>query len=251
MSHHEECINAMWEEIEGKKLEYVQSSEGTVSHLSEEERWSEFVEKYKYRNYTIQSEFGIIDMSKDAMKDVANGEFLTYDEYLKALFNSRNSIRSSFGYCYYSYASCEFKGQISRFNEKKGKVIFKRIYISGMLMDGDVYEGKEDHVWMDSEPFKKYQVGDCLSFEGTIYRYLKTRNGKQIAFGIREPFNITKIEQYDLPTDDDMLMQVVDQIICETCIYHEHCYMRMCIADEEWREEMRRKLFAVMKRKGD
>lgn len=44
-------------------------------------------------------------------------------------------------------------------------------------MDGDCYEGKEDHVWMDIEPF-------------------------------------------------------------EDCMFNEHCYMGMCIANVEWREEM-------------
>lgn len=114
-------------------------------------------------------------------------------------------------------------------------------------MDGDCYEGKEDHVWMDIEPFEKYQEGDCLSFGGEIYRYLKTRNGKQISFGIRKPYDISKVEAYELPSDDDMIMQAVDQMICEVCMFKEHCYMGMCIANEEWREEMRKTLFNAAK----
>lgn len=74
------------------------------------------------------------------------------------LFNSRNIIRHCFEYCYYSNAWCDFKGRISRFDKKKGKVIFNCIYVSGGLMDGDCYEGKEEHVWMDIEPFEEYQV---------------------------------------------------------------------------------------------
>ena len=70
-------------------------------------------------------------------------------------------------------------------------------------MDGDCYEGTEDHVWMD---------------------------GKQISFGIREPYHIIQIESYELPSDDDMIMQAVDQMICEVCMFNEHCYMEMCIA---------------------
>lgn len=71
-------------------------------------------------------------------------------------------------------------------------------------MDGDCYEGKEDHVWMD-------------------------------------------IESYELPTDDDMIMQAVDRMICEVCLFNEHCYMGMCIANEEWREGMRKTLFVAVK----
>ena len=240
MNHYEEGINAMWEEIEGKSPE-------PIHQLSDEEKWKKFVKEYSHSGYLVQSEFGAIDTSDEAMKDVFNGEKLTYEEYLQALFNSRNERRHCFEYCYYSNAWCNFKGQISRFDKKKGKVIFNRIYISGWLMDGDCYEGKEDHVWMDSEPFKKYQVGESLSFEGEIYRYLKTGKGKQILFGIREPHNISKIEDYELPSDDDMIRQSVDQLICEVCMFNEHCYMGMCIASKEWREEMRQTMFEVVK----
>lgn len=240
MNHYEEGINAMWEEVEGKTSEII-------SRPSDEERWKELVEEYSHSGYHLQTEFGIIDMSNDAMKDVVGGEDLSYEEYLQAVFNSRNIRRHCFEYCYYSNAWCEFKGQISRFDKKKGKVIFNRIYISGGLMDGDCYEGKEDHVWMDIEPFGEYQEGDCLSFGGEIYRYLKTRDGKQISFGIRKPYDISKIESYELPTDDDMIMQAVDRMICEVCMFNEHCYMGMCIANKEWRDEMRRTLFATAK----
>ena len=175
MNHYEEGINAMWEEVEGKTSEIL-------SRPSDEERWKELVEEYSHCGYHLQTEFGIIDMSNDAMKDVVGGEDLSYEEYLQAVFNSRNIRRRCFEYCYYSNTWCEFKGQICRFDKKKGKVIFNRIYISGGLMDGDCYEGKEDHVWMDIEPFEKYQEGDCLSFGGEIYRYLKTRHGLKEKF---------------------------------------------------------------------
>ena len=240
MNHYEEGINAMWEEVEGKSSE-------PISQLSDEERWKELVDEYSHSGYQLQTEFGIIDMSDDAMKDVVGGEDLSYEEYLQAVFNSRNIRRHCFEYCYYSNAWCNFKGQINRFDKKKGKVIFNRIYISGGLMDGDCYEGKEDHVWMDIKPFESYQEGDCLSFGGEVYRYLKTRNGKQISFGIRVPYDISKIETYELPTDDDMLMQAVDKMICEVCMFNEHCYMGMCIANKEWRDEMRKTLFNAAK----
>ncbi|HAI92880.1 MAG TPA: hypothetical protein DCM21_10205 [Butyrivibrio sp.] len=240
MNHYEEGINAMWEEVEGKSTE-------PIHQPSDEERWKELVEEYSHSDYHLQTEFGIIDMSDDAMKDVYNGENLSYEEYLQALFNSRNARRHCFEYCYYSKAWCDFKGQISRFDKKKGKVVFNRIYISGGLMDGDCYEGKEDHVWMSIEPFADYKEGDCLSFGGEIYRYLKTGNGRQISFGIRKPCDVKKIESYELPSDDDMLMQFVDQLVCEVCMFNEHCYMGMCIANEEWREGMRKTLFNAAK----
>ncbi|MBS7403364.1 MAG: hypothetical protein KIG37_07485, partial [Oscillospiraceae bacterium] len=72
MNHYEEGINAMWEDVEGKKPEPV--------HLpSDEERWKEFVEEYSHSGYLVQSEFGAIDTTDDAMKDVAGGENLSYE----------------------------------------------------------------------------------------------------------------------------------------------------------------------------
>ena len=72
MNHYEEGINAMWEDVEGKKPEPV--------HIpSDEERWKEFVEEYSHSGYLVQSEFGAIDTSEDAMKDVAGGENLSYE----------------------------------------------------------------------------------------------------------------------------------------------------------------------------
>ena len=242
MNHYEEGIKEMQEDVKIRNSEIIQQQ-------SDEERWKEFVEEYSHSGYLVQSEFGIIDMSEDAMKDVHNGEKLTYEEYLQALFNSRNNRRHSFEYCYYSNAWYCFKGQISRFDKKKGKVIFNRIYISGGFMNGDYYEGKEDHVWMDSNPFEIYDVGDSLSFGGEIYRYLKTRNGKQISFGIREPHDISKIESYELPSDDDMIIQTVDQMICEICMFNEHCYMGNCIANKKWRKKMQKTLFDAAKGK--
>ena len=39
MNHYEEGIDAMWEEVEGKKPE-------SIHQPSDKERWKEFVEKY-------------------------------------------------------------------------------------------------------------------------------------------------------------------------------------------------------------
>ena len=84
MNHYEEGINAMREEVEGKSTE-------PIHQPSDEERWKELVDEYSHRDYHLQMEFGTIDMSDDAMKDVYNGENLSYEEYLQALFNSRNA----------------------------------------------------------------------------------------------------------------------------------------------------------------
>ena len=86
-----------------------------------------------------------------------------------------------------------------------------------------MFDDKEDHVWMDKSGFEKYNVGDSVSFCAEVYRYVKTGNGKLIDYGLRNPTGIQKIEAYELPSDDELIMQEVEQLICETCFLSEQC----------------------------
>jgi hypothetical protein len=106
-----------------------------------------------------------------------------------------------------------------------------------MYHDGISFFGKEDHVWMDKEPFANYSVGDCLRFSADICRYLRTGNGKSIDYDLEKPRLIRKIPSYEVPTDQELVDQQIEQIVCETCRYYEHCYMGMCIANEHERKE--------------
>lgn len=76
---------------------------------------------------------------------------------------------------------------------------------------------------MPKEGFEDYKVGDCLTFFAEVYRYVKTGNGKRIDFALRNPKGIKKIDSYELPTDDELMLQSIDAIICETCYLNEHC----------------------------
>ena len=185
--------------------------------------------KRKDANYmakvSVQTENGIIDYDPDKMKDVVGGEKLTYDEYIEIQEKTAGKVRGSFQLCYY-YVPLGFKGQIEKKNDKK--VCFKRIHVDGMYLDGICFEGKEDHVWMDLKGFEDYQVGDSVSFWAEVYRYLKTGNGKMIDFGLRNPRQIEKIEPYRLPTDDELLRQEVELIVCETCFLSEQCSRFAC-----------------------
>lgn len=237
MNHYEEGINEMWKEIEGKKEQ--------VRIPTDKEKWQEFKAQFYGTNVVVQSEWGIIDFNPEGMKDVVGGEKLTYDEYLDIMKKSGHQCRHYFELCYYDCFEMDFKGQIEK--KSKDNICFKRIFVSGMYSDGTFLDGKEDHVWMSKEGFKGYEIGDCLSFTAEIYRYLKTSNGKLIDFALRNPDDVCKIESYKVPSDEDLLIQNIDQMICEVCIFNEHCYMGMCIANNGWREEMRKTLFDAAK----
>ena len=125
MSNYEEHAEAMWEEIEGKPKRKMTDRERFDCEVSQCERG------------LVTTEFGILDLDRDAMKDIRHGEHLTWEEYLDALFNSRNNQRRAFAYCYYGQYFCEYYGQIERIDAKKKKILFRRIMISGEYPGGD------------------------------------------------------------------------------------------------------------------
>lgn len=163
---------------------------------------------------------GMIDFDPEGYKDVIGAEKFTYDEYLEVQIKSFHKIRGWFEECCHNF-SLGFKGCIEK---KAGKhICFQRILVEGMYPDGDCFVGREGHVWMGISGFEGFQIGDCVSFSAEIYRYVKTGNGKQIDFGLRNPQGIKRIEAYELPTDDELIKQEINQIICETCYLGEYC----------------------------
>jgi hypothetical protein len=211
-------------------------------------KWNEFKNQFYRSNLVSQTDDGTIDFSLENFQKLeTNGCHITYDEYLEIMRESGNHVRSYFEMCFYAcggYAEC--KGEIQNFARHKHKVVFKRIFVTGTYPDGMCFDGKEDHVWMDDAGFENFNVGDAVSFSAEVYRYLKTGKGKQIDYALRNPESIEKIESYELPSDDDLLMQFIDSIICESCLFTDHCYRVFCL-NESWREIMRETLSSEFK----
>ena len=166
----------------------------------------------------------------DSQKEVVGAEKMTYDEYLDVQIASLGKLRREFVNLYFNIPM-GFKGEIEKVN--KDKVCFKRIFTLGMFFDGGMFDGKEDHVWMDKKGFEKFKVGDSVEFFAEVYRYVKTGNGKQIDFGLRNPEGIKQIPSYQLPTDEELAEQSVMMIICETCHLSEHCNRTVCMRSKK------------------
>lgn len=161
------------------------------------ENFNDFKKAHYKHNTCVMTEGGVINFNPDSLSEVVGAEKMTYDEYLDVQISSLGKTRSYFELCLFNHV-IEFKGQIERIN--KGNVCFKRIYISGMYPDGTMFDGREDHVWMDRKGFEDLRVGDSVSFFAEVYRYVKTSNGKQIDYSLRNPESIKKIPSYELPT---------------------------------------------------
>ncbi len=155
---------------------------------------------------------GVIWFSPDSLNDVVGAEKLTYDEYIDVQFDSIGKSKDSFTMCIFN-CGLEYKSEIER--RTKNKICFKRIFIVGMYSDGYMFDAKEDHVWMDNNGFEGFNVGDCVSFSAEVYRYLKTGNGKQIDYSLRNPQGVRKIKPYELPTDEEIRSEMMKSITRE------------------------------------
>lgn len=169
---------------------------------------------------------GIIDFDPEGYFDIVGANKFTYNDYIDVQIKSLGKTRGWLATCYYNI-TLGFKGCVSKKTEKH--ICFDRIMVYGMYSDGVYFDGKEEHVWMDIAGFEECQIGDCVSFSAEVYRYVKTSNGKQIDFALRNPEGIKKIEAYELPSDNDLLKQAISVLTCETCYLSEHCNGDFCI----------------------
>lgn len=64
-----------------------------------------------------------------------------------------------------------------------------------MYSDGLCFNKTEEHIWMDRAGFEEYQVGDRLEFYAEVYEYVKTGHGKSLDYSLRNPEDITRIEE--------------------------------------------------------
>ena len=166
------------------------------------------------------TEGGSIDFDPNGLKEVVHGEKLTYNDYIDAQINALGKVHSSFQWCFFNIP-LGFKAQVEKTNDKH--ICFQHLFIEGMFSDGEYVNYKEQHVWMDLTGFEKLYVGDCVEFFAEPYRYLKTRNGKQIDYAIRNPVDIKRIEKYKLPSGEEIMCQELNLMLCETCYLSEHC----------------------------
>lgn len=198
----------------------------------------------------VLDEGGIILFDPASQRSVVGAEKFSYNDYLDVQFASLGKKhRPYFADCFLNAVMSYFKGQIEKVKPKH--ICFKRIFISGMYTDGTMFDGKEDHVWMDKSGFEECAVGDSVSFCAEVYRYVKTGNGKLIDYGLRNPTGIQKIEAYELPSDDELIMQEVEQLICETCFLSEQCYRNYCMMDPKKKRLLKQEMFRVIKAQTD
>ena len=214
----------------------------------EEQRAWEEAKKNNYKKSVVffDCDDGNIAFSEKSWMETESKIPLSYDDYLDLQLLTAKDCRHGFERCYYDSFGSHFRGQIQKIT--KDNICFRRIYIEGNCYDLEGFEGKEDHVWVNRKGFEQFKVGDCVGFFAEPYRYIRTSNGKSIDFGIRNPDLIEKIEPYELPSDEKLLEQEIDALICETCLFREHCY-GFCIANENEKKRLKNELMRIARGK--
>jgi hypothetical protein len=207
----------------------------------------ENVNEFKNAHYgakvTVALEGGVVLFDPESQKEVVGAEKMTYDEYLDIQIASLGKMRCEFMNLYFNIP-LGFKGEIEKKN--RDRVCFKRIFTSGMFFDGGMFDGREDHVWMDKTGFEEFQVGDSVEFFAEVYRYVKTGHGKQIDFGLRDPQGISRIAPYELPSDRELMEQSIRMILCESCWLSEQCNGVMCMRPKGEMEQLKHSLLEAM-----
>ena len=207
----------------------LKKAENAIKMLPNDNEWKEILGKY-YGTNTILSDG--LNFSRQFCKEIVGGENLTYDECLLIQWKSRkNKKHYAFEEMYYNGDWGSFKGKIDKISG--GYICFNRIYIDGMRMDGIGFVNKEDHVWMEVKDFQGFKVGDCVEFYANINCYMKTSNGKSIDFGLENPTEIKKIDKYELPSDKQLFKQLASDIICENCLFTNHCDRMFCMKNQK------------------
>lgn len=235
-------------EIESKerKITRAKKADKLLKKYSNNEYVRGLIENYYGENTMVMMyDFGYLDFSTTGISDIVYSKKLTYDDYIDIQIQSEGKQREYFKMCYYNLIS-ELKGCVER--KTKDKICFKRIFVTGMYSDDcSFFEGKEDHVWMDIKGFETLNVGDCVSFFAEVYRYIKTGRGKVLDFGLRNPKTIKKIDKYKLPSDDDIIKQSVNEIICETCYLANSCYCGFCLRNYNEIKTLKEQMFNMIK----
>lgn len=130
---------------------------------------------------------------------------------------------------------------------ESNKALLKAIVVDDMSGDGRCTYGYEDHInVVDGDSIqalknKNIHQGDNITFEGEPYVY--TRKDGSRDYSLKNIANIKKIDDYEVPSREELIDQQIQQLVCETCMFYEKCNFCYCMANESEKQ----KLFNTLK----
>lgn len=207
---------------------------------SESERWEIAKKAFWHTKYGVISEWGLIDFDPKTKANLVGGENLSYREYIELQKRSGRHVKQSLEQFYYDACYYTFMGQITDINHANDQVLFDKLIIDAIYMDGSCTTAIEEHISIPVQGFERYQKGDGVRFAADIYRYITKDN--MIDYGLKCFSEVRPMPVAEIPTEEDIKRQKIEDIICkELCMYRDRCYGN-CIADSDWYESMKQYL---------
>lgn len=120
-------------------------------------------------------------------------------------------------------------------------VVLKKVVVDGIRHDGIGFMGSEDHVNIfDAKDIKTLMEkdlhpGDKICFAAQTKEY--ERKDGSVDFSFCDISDVEVVDNYDIPTKEELIDEQIRNLVCEVCIFNEHCYCRMCVANDDEAKE--------------
>lgn len=119
---------------------------------------------------------------------------------------------------------------------EENQAVLKNVVIDGIRHDGMGFIGSEDHVNIFNTKDikilkeKNLQPGCKICFMAQSYEY--ERKDGSSDFSLCNISDIEIIDDYDIPTKEELIDEQIRNLVCEVCLYDDSCDCGMCMADK-------------------
>ena len=119
---------------------------------------------------------------------------------------------------------------------EENQAVLKNVVIDGIRHDGMGFMGSEDHVNIfntkDIKILKEkdLQPGCKICFMAQSYEY--ERKDGSSDFSLCNISDIEIIDDYDIPTKEELINEQIRNLVCEVCLYDDSCDCGVCMADK-------------------
>lgn len=121
--------------------------------------------------------------------------------------------------------------------KKNGKYSLTNVVIDGPRTHGPYFIGGDSVIEINDkksiDALNKAGIadGDLIYFDAIAY--LCEKEEKKDWRGLKDIEKVEKINGYCAPTRDELINEQIRNLICEICIFKNHCYSGICVANQD------------------
>lgn len=121
--------------------------------------------------------------------------------------------------------------------KENGKYFLINVVIDGPRTHGPYFIGGDSVIEINDkksiDTLSKTGIadGDLIHFDAIAY--LCEKEDKKDWRGLKDIDEVEKIDGYCTPTRDELINEQIRSLICEICIFKNHCYCGMCVANQD------------------